>query len=378
MIPCQRHLFDVPPDIAYFNCAYISPLMHAAREAGEASTRRKCRPWEIRPADFFTDAEAGRALFAELIGARADDVALVPSASYGISSAARNLPLAPGRRVLVLEEQFPSNVYPWRELVRERGAELLSVERPGDDDWTRSILAALDERVAVAALSQVHWIDGALIDLERVAARCREVGAALVVDGTQSLGALPFDVAAVQPDFLVAATYKWLLGPYAAGYLYVAPRWQDGVPLEHNWIDRAGSEDFSGLTAYRDAYQPGARRYDVGERGNFHLLPMANVALQQVLRWGVENVQATLRARTGRIAERVAALGIDTLPAERRAGHYLGLRFPGGVPKGLIERLAAERVYVSVRGRSAMRVTPHLWVNDEDEARFLAVLEAAT
>ena len=378
MIPCQRHLFDVPPDIAYFNCAYISPLMHAAREAGEASTRRKCRPWEIRPADFFTDAEAGRALFAELIGARADDVALVPSASYGISSAARNLPLARGRRVLVLEEQFPSNVYPWRELVRERGAELLSVERPGDDDWTRSILAALDERVAVAALSQVHWIDGALIDLERVAARCREVGAALVVDGTQSLGALPFDVAAVQPDFLVAATYKWLLGPYAAGYLYVAPRWQDGVPLEHNWIDRAGSEDFSGLTAYRDAYQPGARRYDVGERGNFHLLPMANVALQQVLRWGVENVQATLRARTGRIAERVAALGIDTLPAERRAGHYLGLRFPGGVPKGLIERLAAERVYVSVRGRSAMRVTPHLWVNDEDEARFLAVLEAAT
>ena len=378
MIPCQRHLFDVPPDIAYFNCAYISPLMHAAREAGEASTRRKCRPWEIRPADFFTDAEAGRALFAELIGARADDVALVPSASYGISSAARNLPLARGRRVLVLEEQFPSNVYPWRELVRERGAELLSVERPGDDDWTRSILAALDERVAVAALPQVHWIDGALIDLERVAARCREVGAALVVDGTQSLGALPFDVAAVQPDFLVAATYKWLLGPYAAGYLYVAPRWQDGVPLEHNWIDRAGSEDFSGLTAYRDAYQPGARRYDVGERGNFHLLPMANVALQQVLRWGVENVQATLRARTGRIAERVAALGIDTLPAERRAGHYLGLRFPGGVPKGLIERLAAERVYVSVRGRSAMRVTPHLWVNDEDEARFLAVLEAAT
>ena len=378
MIPCQRHLFDVPPDVAYLNCAYISPLMHAAREAGEVSTRRKCRPWEIRPADFFTDAEAGRALFAELIGARPDDVALVPSASYGISSAARNLPLARGERVLVLQEQFPSNVYPWRELARERDAALLTVERPGDDDWTRVILEALDERVAVAALPQVHWIDGALIDLARVGARCREVGAALVVDGTQSIGALPFDVAAVQPDFLVAATYKWLLGPYAAGYLYVAPRWQEGVPLEHNWIDRAGSEDFSSLTAYRDACQPGARRFDVGERGNFHLLPMANAALRQVLRWGVGSIQATLRARSDRIAARVAALGIGTLPAERRAGHYLGLRFPGGVPEGLTGRLAAERVYVSVRGRSAMRVTPHLWVNDEDEARFLAVLEAVT
>ena len=376
MIPCQRHLFDIPSDVAYLNCAYISPLMHAVREVGEASTRRKCRPWEIGPDDFFSDAEEGRRLFAELVGASAEDIALVPAASYGVSTAARNVPLAPGRQVLLLEEQFPSNVYPWRERARECGAEVRTLPRPDDEDWTRCILEALDERVAVAALPHVHWTDGALIDLERVGARCREVRAMLVVDGTQSVGALPFDVAAIRPDFLVVATYKWLLGPYAAGYLYVAPERHEGMPIEHNWADRARSADFTGLVDYRDAYQPGARRYDVGERGNFHLLPMANAALRQVHEWGVENIQTTIRERTRRIAEGVHALGIRTLPEDRRGGHYLGLRFPGSVPEGLAQRLAAERVYVSGRGHGALRVTPHLWVNDEDEARFLEVLEA--
>ena len=126
----------------------------------------------------------------------------------------------------------------------------------------------------------------------------------LVVDGTQSVGALPFDVAAIRPDFLVVATYKWLLGPYSAGYLYVAPERHDGMPIEHNWADRTRSENFTGLVDYRDAFAPGARRYDVGERGNFHLLPMANAALRQVHEWGVENIQETIRARTRRIAER--------------------------------------------------------------------------
>jgi selenocysteine lyase/cysteine desulfurase len=173
------------------------------------------------------------------------------------------------------------------------------------------------------------------------------------------------------------ATYKWLLGPYGAGYLYVAPKWQDGVPLEHNWINRQGSEDFSNLVEYRDGYQPGARRFDVGERGNIHLVPMAKTALRQLLDWSVENIQTTIRARTDRIAERATDMGIGTLPRKQRAGHYLGLRFPGGVPEGLANRLAQEKVYVSVRGRNAVRITPHLWVTDRDEDRLFDVLKSA-
>lgn len=376
MIPCQRHLFDIPDDVAYLNCAYMSPLMLSAREVGLEGAARKCRPWEILPRHFFDDAEIARTLFARLIGARADDIAIVASASYGVALAAANLAVEAGRKIIVLHDQFPSNVYAWRELARERGAQLVTLARPDDDDWTALLLATIDERVAVVALPHCHWTDGALLDLALIGARCREAGAALVIDATQSLGALPFAVSEIDPDFLVAATYKWLLGPYGLGFLYVAPRHHEGRPLEHNWIDRLGSEEFSGLVDYQDGYQPGARRYDVGERGNFHVLPMTLPSLRQILDWGVDQIQATLAARSDGIAERARALGLEALPRSLRAGHYLGLRFPGGVPEGLAEGLAAERVYVSVRGRDAVRVTPHLWVNDGDEERLFAVLEA--
>ena len=97
-IPCQRHLFDLPADVAYLNCAYMSPLLKRAAEVGAEAIARKCRPWRIRVDDFFSDSERARALFAALVGARADDIALVPAASYGLAVAAANLPVAPGTR----------------------------------------------------------------------------------------------------------------------------------------------------------------------------------------------------------------------------------------------------------------------------------------
>jgi selenocysteine lyase/cysteine desulfurase len=373
-LPCQRDLFDIPDEVAYLNCAYMGPLMHAVIEAGEQGVRAKGRPWEIAGGDFFSEGERARELFARLIGADAEGVALVPSASYGLSCAARNLQLAPHHRIIVLAEQFPSNVYAWREAARTSGASLETLPRPADDDWSRAVLAAIDERTAVVAVPHCHWTDGGLLDLARVGARCREVGAALVVDLTQSAGALQFETSAVQPDFVACAGYKWLLGPYSMGFLWVAPRHRDGQPIEYNWSARAGAEDFARLVDYRDEYRPGARRFDVGENANFVLVPMLNTALEQILDWGVAAIEATLSARNARIAERAADLGFRALPEAVRAGHFLGLRYPDGdPPDGLAARLAAEQVYVSVRG-SSIRVTPHLYNTDADVDRFFGVL----
>jgi selenocysteine lyase/cysteine desulfurase len=375
-IPCQRHLFDLPADVAYLNCAYMSPLLKRAAEVGAEAIARKCRPWRIRAEDFFSESERARALFAELLGASADDIALMPAASYGLAVAAANLPARAGQRILVLAEQFPSNVYTWRALAARSGTEVVTIERPADGDWTRALLSRLDERVAITAVPHCHWIDGGLLDLAAIGARCREVGSALVVDATQSLGALPLDLAAVRPDYLVCPGYKWLLGPYSLGYLYVPPAHRDGRPLEQNWIARAGSEDFARLIDYQDRYQPGARRFDVGERSNFALLPVSIVGLEQLLAWGTGRIAATLAAMTTTIAERAADLGLRAAPTNLRAGHYLGLRFPERAPDRLPERLAEEQVHLSVRGDS-LRVTPHLYNDDGDVERLFAVLEAA-
>jgi selenocysteine lyase/cysteine desulfurase len=372
-LPSQRHLFELPDGVTYLNCAYMSPQLRSVRAAGEAALGMKAQPWRLKPEDFFTHPERLRELFARLVGADADGVALVPSASYGMAVAAANLRVREGQRLVVLAEEFPSNLYPWRELARRARAEVVTVACPEDGDWTRAVLAQVDARCALVAVPHCHWTDGSWLDLARVGARAREVGAALAVDGTQSVGALPLDVGVVRPDFLVAAGYKWLMGPYSQGYLYVAPQYREGVPLEQNWVVRQGSEDFSRLVDYRDAYQPGARRFDVGERSNFQLVPMAAAALGQVLEWGVEEIQGTLRALTDRVARGATGLRLEVAPAAHRVGHLIGLRRRGGYAPVVAQRLAALDLHVSVRG-DTLRVSPHLYNTPEDVDRLLAAL----
>lgn len=376
MIPSQRQLFDIPEDIAYFNCAYLGPLSNAVVAAGRQAAARKAHPWEIGSDDFFTETEIARGLFARIIHANDEDVAIIPAASYGISVAARNLPLKEDDGVVLLAEQFPSNVYAWRESAADAGARVVTVERPEHGDLTRAVLDAMDERTAIVALPNCHWADGALLDLVRIGDTCRSLGASLVLDVTQSAGVMPLDVRAIRPDFLVAACYKWLLGPYNTGFLYVAPHRQDGKPLEYNWRARIGSDDFAGLVNYQDRFLPGALRFDVGECANFHTMPAVIAALQQILDWDAAAIAETLAARNASIAARAAALGLECLGAQQRAGHFLGLRFPRGVPDGLLEELRRAHVFVSVRGDS-LRITPHLYNDDADEERLLHALERA-
>jgi selenocysteine lyase/cysteine desulfurase len=370
----QSDLFEMPQDIAYLNCAYMSPQLRRAREVGEWAVSRKSRPWEVAPADFFEDTEIVRALFARLVGGDADGVAIVPSVSYGISVAAANVPVREGEKIIILEDQFPSNVYSWRELASREGARLVTVPRPEDSDWTRALIEEIDADTAVVAAPNCHWTDGSLVDLARVGERAREAGAALVVDGIQSLGALPFDVSEVRPDFLIAASYKWLLGPYGVGFMYVDEKHREGRPIEHNWINRQGSEDFAQLVDYQDAFQPGARRFDVGERSNFILLPMAAEALRQLHDWGIENVSETIGTLTDLILKRAEERGISTIPKERRARHMIGLMLGPDAPDDLAATLMRHGVFVSVRGPS-VRVSPHLYNTEEDIDRFFDVLE---
>jgi selenocysteine lyase/cysteine desulfurase len=369
ILSSQRHLFDVPDEVCYLNCAYMSPQLRTVREAGEKALALKSYPWQVTPADFFEESERARELFARTVGGDAEGVAILPSVSYGMSVATNNVSVGSGQSIVVLAEQFPSNIYPWRELAKQRGAELVTVPRPADHDWTSALLDRINENTAVVATPNVHWTDGSLVDLERVGERAREVGAALVVDATQSLGAHPMDVSRVRPDFLISAGYKWLLGPYSMGYMYAGEAYREGKPIEQNWIVRDGSEDFARLVDYRDDYAPGARRYDVGERSNFVLLPMANTAMQQVLDWGVENISETIGQLTSLIEQRAGEHGIGTVPAGRRGRHMIGLHLGPDAPQDLATRLAAENVFVSVRGDS-VRVSPHLYNTEVDVERF--------
>ena len=369
-------LFDVPDGVTYLNCAYLPPLPRPVREAGKRAIDGHA-PWATTARDFFEPGEPLRARVGALFGGDADGVAFVPSVSYGIGVAARNLPVGPGRTVVVVDEEFPSDIYPFRARLTAEGGEFVVVPRPRDDTWTAAIVAAIDERTAVVVAPQVHWTDGRSVDLVEVGRAARAVGAALVIDVSQSLGAAPIDVTAIKPDFLVSVGYKWEMGPYSFGYLWAAEHRRQGAPIEHTWIGRKGSDDFNRLIDYTDEVREGGRRYDVGEWSNFTLLPMASAAVDLLTAWGPQRVGAALAPLTTRVEEGARRLGFEPVAAAHRLPHLIGFRFPMGEPPGLREALASAGVYVSLRA-NAVRVSPHLYNTVADVDRLLDVLESAS
>jgi selenocysteine lyase/cysteine desulfurase len=375
MLPSQRALFDIPREICYLNAASWSPLPIATQDAGRAGVARKGQPWLIDPALPATQYERARRAAARLINADPDDVALISSVSYGVATAAKLVTVPARSRVLVLENDHSSAALEWATRAPSGQFTVEIVPRPDDGDWTAAVLAAIERRgappVGLASISSVHWSDGGVVDMDRVAAALRRQGAMLLVDATHAAGVMTIDVCSLDPDFLVFPTYKWLLGPYARAFLYVAKRREDGVPLEQTSYGRRA------ITSERESYYrdtefvAGARRFDMGERDHFISLEMASIGMEMMAQWGCNAVQERLRVLTARLADQLRNGGVTIPDAAVRAPHILSLQFPAGMPDRLIERLAAERIYVAPRiGR--VRLSPHVYNDEEDIDRFVA------
>ena len=369
-----RSAFDIPADIAYLNCASLCVRLHTVTTAGRDAVDQMSRPWAVRADAWFSQAMQVRGLFANIVGANAASVALVPSVSYGIAAAARNLPVRDGQNIVVLADEFPSNYYSWARLARERGAHLRTATPAAGQSPTDAVIAAIDRDTAIVSVPNCHWTDGRVLDVVRIGAEARRRGAALVLDASQSIGVLPLDVAEVKPDFLVTVGYKWLLGPYGVAYLYVDERWHDGVPLEESWLHREGADNFATLADYTNAYKPGAQRYNQGEPPQFYLLPMAAAALAQVNTWTPARIQAALREWNDELASRLEPLGVSMPAAHERVGHILGLTFADGLPAGINEQLRAENIYVGMRGKG-LRVAPHRHATEDHIDRLVAALK---
>ncbi len=380
MLPSQRALFDVPREICYLNAASWSPIPLAVQEAGRDGAARKGRPWQLDAGFAARQHERARACAARLINADPHDVALIPSVSYGVATAAKALALAPGTRVLVLEDDHASPVLEWTSRAAAGSFTVEAVKRPGNGDWSEAVLTAIARPgaapVALASISSVHWSDGGIVDLGRVAPALRAQGAVLLVDATQSVGVLPLDVGAIDPDFVVFPTYKWLLGPYGRAFLYVAKRHQGCVPLEQTphgrRAVRAEQETYMADTAYVDD----ARRFDMGERDHLVSLEMAAVGIEMMTAWGAGAIARRLSMLTARLAAGLQDLDVRVSEPHVRAPHILSPSFARGMPPGLVEALAARNVYVAPRlGR--LRISPHVYNDEVDVDRFLAAFRGS-
>lgn len=381
---CQKALFSLEEEVTNLNMAYMSPLLKSVEAAGIKGVQIKNRPYQLTVDDFFYPVQQLKETFSQLI--EADDpqrIALIPSVSYGLATVAKNLPLQKGQEIIVVEDQFPSNVFAWQGIAAAKGAHIRSISPPNGiplaqrgHSWNTAILEAINSKTALVALPQVHWSEGILFDLPAIRMRSSEVGAWLAVDATQSLGAYPFSVEEIQPDALIAASYKWLLGPYSFGLAFYGPSLDGGTPLEESWMHRVGSEDFRNLTRYQSAYKPKANRYCVGEASNFIAVPMMQAALEQLLLWGPAAIQAYCEKISHQALQQLQKAGFGILPPDQRGSHLFGVELLNGMDfQALNQKLQDEQVFVSFRG-NYVRIAPYLYNTEKDFEKLNGILLA--
>lgn len=377
---CQKHLFSLRPDIHYLNCGYKAPLMKSAEEAAIEALVRDRNPVDILVDDFFTEVSEVRESFGKLVNCDSSNVALISSTSYGFSSVLNNVKPKNNGNAITIKEEFPSAYFSLKRWCETNKNELVIVEPDADltligENWNQKIINAIDENTSIVLISSVHWMNGIKFDLKRIGEKCAEMGAKYLVDGTQSVGALPMDVKKYNIDALICAGYKWMFGPYSIGLAYISDRFEDGIPLEESWMNRTNAKNFSGITEYETEYNRGAGKYNVGETSNFILIPIIKEALKQISLWTVSEINAYSRKLTQPLIGYLKNLGIEFESDKYFSSHLFALKLPAEVDVDQLKKnLEKNKVYISVRGQY-LRISVNIFNDEEDISQLIKSIE---
>lgn len=379
---CQKELFQLDPSAHYLNCAYVAPLLKTAEEACLQALVRQRNPFNIVADDYFDQATEVRAQYALLINALPQNIAFIPSTSYGFASVLNNVKAKPNGNAVTIENEFPSGYFSLKRWCAENANEMLVVAPPANkelvgEDWNAALLEHITEDTSVVLVSAVHWMTGLRFDVEAIGKRCKEMGAKFIVDGTQSVGARAMDVQKFHIDALICATYKWMFGPYSLALAYIHDDFSNGKPLEETWMNRTNAKNFSTLTEYDEAYKPSAGKFNVGEASNFILMPMLQAALKQILSWGPENIQAYSKQLIQPLLNYMRSLGVQFENEAYFSNHLFTLRLPVGMDaNALREKLNENKIYISVRG-SNLRIAVNVFNDEKDIQKLLEVIQEA-
>ncbi len=378
----QKHLFDIEDHITYLNCAAYSPLLNSVVSAGDRSLRLKSRPYYIVPKEHFFDVpDDARDLIKNIINAKdKNEIALIPSVSYGLAVVAKNLhrikDVKSKKNILIVSDEFPNNVYTFERSAIELSLQLITLHNENGDDWNEYILNAITDDTALVVMPHVHWIKGLKFDIKSISQKCMASNALFVIDGTQSVGAYPIDVQDVHIDALIGASYKWMLGPYGNAYAYFGHFFNEGIPIEEAWVNKENSHIFADLLNYEKAYRPLAQRYNAGEYSQFIQIPMCIAAYTQILDWGVQNIQEYCKNIAAEAIDQLEKMGCTLVEEKYRVHHLFGIQLPEGIDvKTLYDQLSENKIYVSLRGKT-IRVAPHLYNTKDDVSLLVSIIQS--
>jgi selenocysteine lyase/cysteine desulfurase len=383
----QKQLFSIEEGITYLNGAAYSPTLKSSVLCGiEGINLKAITPFKISGKDHFTLPEKVQKLFSQLVNITDyQRVVVISAASYGMAIVANNIHRLPNlsskKHIIQIQDEFPNNVYAFDRVCQTHNLTYKTIAKPEvlehrGKRWNEHILEGITAETAMVVMPHIHWIYGVKFDLECISKRCKEVGALFIIDGTQSVGALDFDVEKTQPDALICAGYKWLLGPYSIGLAYLGEFFDDGVPVEESWMHRAESDNFAKLIRYERAYRPKAQRYNMGEHSNFILMPMLEDSLTQILDWGVENIQNYTKIITQKPIKAIQELGCWLEDETYRANHLLGISLPQNIDnQAFTDKLLTKKIIISNRG-VAIRVSQNVYNTEDDLWALVEILKS--
>jgi len=368
--------FDLAEEEVYLNCARMGPLLRSARDIGIREIHNRSNPSNIHGGLFFSLTDTTRELYCDMIGGSDPTrVIIAPATSYIASTVAHAISPPVGSKIICTEHQFPSNYYPWKRMAEDKELHLEIVNRKQEENYTQSIINSINENTAVVAIEPLNWGDGLHVDIIAIGKRAREVGAFYFIDGTQYIGAFPYDQKQVQADVLVSSVYKWLLSPYGMALAYLGPALDNKKPLEDGWMNRRNSNNFQHLTNYVDEYRPHARRFEVGEAPDMIRIPMLNESLRQLNEWGIQNIHDYLSRLVEKPNKELESLGFRLLDQKIRCPHLYGIQPPSGLDLEKVKtHLATQNIQVSYRN-DVIRVSPNVYNTDDDMTALVEALK---
>jgi cysteine desulfurase / selenocysteine lyase len=370
----RQREFPWTDQTVYLNNASVGPLPERTRKTLEGFNQRRAAPFQLPDRDLMQTMAESRRLCAQLIGAAPEEIALAINTGFGLSLAARALPLKPGDIVLTSDKEFPANVYPWM-LLKESGIKLelapTTAEGWPDEDCLLERLS--DPRVRVLAISLVQFSNGYAVDLARLSAATRQSGTYLVVDAIQGLGQIPLDLRTTPVDILSCGAQKWLLSPWGSGFVYVRRELvRQLIPPTTGWMAFEGTDDFSRLTEYNDNLRGDARRFEMITLPYQDFAGM-NSSLDLLLELGIGRIQRHLQRLHQPVLDWASRTGARIVSPRGERGSGIICIAPGNVGEAF-RALKAARVVCSLR-EGAIRLSPHAYSSPGDMARVIEVLE---
>jgi cysteine desulfurase/selenocysteine lyase len=370
----RRVEFPWTRDTIYLNHASVGPLPERTRLTLDTFNRKRAAPHQLPDRELIATMAESRRLCAELIGAAAEEIALSINTGFGLSLAARALPLRAGDIVLASDREFPANVYPWM-LLKDAGVtlELAATTPEGWPDEQYLLDRLVDPRVRVLAVSLVQFSNGYTMDLARLSAATRAAGTYLVVDAIQGLGQIPVDLRRTPVDVLACGAQKWLLSPWGSGFVYVRRELISQLrPAITGWMAFEGTDDFTRLTQYNDTLRGDARRFELITLPYQDFAGM-NSSLRLLLDLGIARIHRHLRHLQAPVLAWAERVGASVMSPVGDQGSGILCIAPADVGAAF-RSLKAAAIVCSLR-EGAIRLSPHAYTTAEEMGRVVEILE---